>query len=124
LAANPPKISEPRRADFRSPDRAPDRASSHAPDRTGREEPEEEYEPAPGRRKLAGRITLIALIVLAVITGSLAGLTLVYSADLPQTAHPPPPISTTARAASSAPLLWSGAFWSITTIFPRCCARR
>jgi len=86
LAANPPKISEPRRADFRSPDRAPDRASSHAPDRTGREEPEEEYEPAPGRRKLAGRITLIALIVLAVITGSLAGLTLVYSADLPQIA--------------------------------------
>ena len=39
---------------------------------------------APKRRKLAGRFTLAALLVLAVITGSLAGLTLVYSVDLPQ----------------------------------------
>ena len=39
----------------------------------------------PGRqRKLAGKFTLIALLVLAVVTGSLAGLTLVYSVDLPQ----------------------------------------
>jgi penicillin-binding protein 1A len=39
----------------------------------------------PGqRRKLAGPITLAALLFLAVITGSLAGLTLVYSVDLPQ----------------------------------------
>ena len=36
------------------------------------------------RRKLAGRFTLSTLLVLAVITGSLAGLTLVYSVDLPQ----------------------------------------
>jgi penicillin-binding protein 1A len=36
------------------------------------------------RRKLAGRFTLAALLLLAVITGSLAGLTLVYSVDLPQ----------------------------------------
>lgn len=36
------------------------------------------------RRKLAGRFTLATLLVLAVITGSLAGLTLVYSVDLPQ----------------------------------------
>jgi len=36
------------------------------------------------QRKLAGRFTLAALLVLAVITGSLAGLTLVYSVDLPQ----------------------------------------
>jgi penicillin-binding protein 1A len=36
------------------------------------------------RRKLAGRFTLAALLTLAVITGSLAGLTLVYSVDLPQ----------------------------------------
>ncbi len=36
------------------------------------------------RRKLAGRSALVVLLVLAVITGSLAGLTLVYSADLPQ----------------------------------------
>jgi len=30
------------------------------------------------------KLTLAALLVLAMITGSLAGLTLVYSADLPQ----------------------------------------
>jgi len=46
--------------------------------------PEEEPAPLRQRRKLAGRLTLVALLVLAVITGSLAGLTLVYSADLPQ----------------------------------------
>ncbi|MGH9599534.1 MAG: penicillin-binding protein 1A [Terracidiphilus sp.] len=39
---------------------------------------------APSRRKLAGRSALIVLVVLAAVTGSLAGLTLVYSADLPQ----------------------------------------
>jgi len=36
------------------------------------------------RRKLAGRSALAVLLVLAVITDSLAGLTLVYSVDLPQ----------------------------------------
>jgi len=36
------------------------------------------------RRKLAGRFTFAVLLMLAVITGSLAGLTLVYSVDLPQ----------------------------------------
>ncbi len=36
------------------------------------------------RRKLAGRSALAALILLAIVTGSLAGLMLVYSADLPQ----------------------------------------
>ena len=40
--------------------------------------------PAPRRRKLAGRFTLVVLLALAVVTGSLAGLTLVYSSDLPQ----------------------------------------
>ena len=40
--------------------------------------------PAHNRRKLAGRVTLVMLLTLAVITGSLAGLTLVYSVDLPQ----------------------------------------
>ncbi len=39
---------------------------------------------APRRRKLAGRSVLVVLVVLAMITGSLAGLTLVYSVDLPQ----------------------------------------
>ena len=43
-----------------------------------------EQVPAHGRRKLAGKFALSALLVLAVITGSLAGLTLVYSVDLPQ----------------------------------------
>jgi penicillin-binding protein 1A len=36
------------------------------------------------RRKLAGHFALAALLILAVTTGSLAGLTLVYSVDLPQ----------------------------------------
>ena len=36
------------------------------------------------RRKLAGRFTFTVLFILAAITGSLAGLTLVYSVDLPQ----------------------------------------
>jgi penicillin-binding protein 1A len=40
--------------------------------------------PAPRRRKLAGKHVLVTLLALAVVTGSLAGLTLVYSADLPQ----------------------------------------
>ena len=40
--------------------------------------------PLHRRRKLAGQFTLVVLIVLAIITGSLAGLTLVYSVDLPQ----------------------------------------
>jgi len=43
--------------------------------------------PRPGtrpRRKLAGRVTLAVLFSLAAIAGSLAGLTLVYSVDLPQ----------------------------------------
>ena len=43
-------------------------------------------EPVPvfRRRKLAGKFALATLFVLAVVTGSLAGLTLVYSVDLPQ----------------------------------------
>jgi len=40
--------------------------------------------PEHRRRKLAGRSALAVLIVLAAVTGSLAGLTLVYSVDLPQ----------------------------------------
>ena len=40
--------------------------------------------PARKRRKLAGKLALSALLVLAVITGSLSGLMLVYSVDLPQ----------------------------------------
>jgi penicillin-binding protein 1A len=46
----------------------------------------QQVQPVPlhRRRKLAGQFTLAVLILLAVITGSLAGLTLVYSVDLPQ----------------------------------------
>jgi penicillin-binding protein 1A len=40
--------------------------------------------PAHRRRKLAGRSAIAALVILAAITGSLAGLTLVYSFNLPQ----------------------------------------
>ncbi|MGA2207179.1 MAG: PBP1A family penicillin-binding protein [Terracidiphilus sp.] len=40
--------------------------------------------PEHRRRKLAGRSAIAALILLAAVTGSLAGLTLVYSANLPQ----------------------------------------
>jgi penicillin-binding protein 1A len=39
---------------------------------------------AKRRRKLVGKMALLSLLTLAVITGSLAGLTLVYSFDLPQ----------------------------------------
>jgi len=40
--------------------------------------------PTHRRHKIAGRSAIAALVLLAAITGSLAGLTLVYSADLPQ----------------------------------------
>ncbi|MGA2752760.1 MAG: PBP1A family penicillin-binding protein [Terracidiphilus sp.] len=40
--------------------------------------------PARSRRKLAGRSAIVALVLLSAITGSLAGLTLVYSVNLPQ----------------------------------------
>jgi penicillin-binding protein 1A len=40
--------------------------------------------PSRPPRKLAGKRVLILLVVLSIITGSLAGLTLVYSANLPQ----------------------------------------
>jgi len=54
----------------------------HRPERPHRfEEPQV---PGRSRRKLAGRSVLAALLALAVISGSLAGLTLVYSVDLPQ----------------------------------------
>ena len=39
-----------------------------------------------GRRKVAGGVALLFLVVLAAATGALAGLTLVYSVDLPQIA--------------------------------------
>jgi penicillin-binding protein 1A len=65
LAAHPPAQLEPR------PLARPRRAQIE----TGQTQ---------NRRKLAGRFTLVVLLALAVTTGSLAGLTLVYSVDLPQ----------------------------------------
>ncbi len=63
-------------------------------------------EPVPvyKRRKVAGKFALVVLLSLSVITGSLAGLTLVFSVDLPRstissdTAPPPRPTSTIPRA--------------------------
>ena len=44
----------------------------------------QELQPPKRQRKLAGKRALAALLALAVVTGSLAGLMLIYSADLPQ----------------------------------------
>ena len=43
--------------------------------------------PSRRRRKLAGPFTFVVLLALAITTGSLAGLTLVYSSNLPQIAE-------------------------------------
>ena len=54
------------------------------PPRLGRTHRLEPAPPPRPRRKLAGRPALIALILLSMITGSLAGLMMVYSVNLPQ----------------------------------------
>jgi penicillin-binding protein 1A len=54
------------------------------PDPAGRRRDPRPPLPERGRRKIAGRSALVFLILLAAVTGSLAGLTLVYSVDLPQ----------------------------------------
>ena len=63
------------------PSRSPSGPKSAPPGRPRKPAPPV---PAHRRRKIAGRSALVILIVLAAVTGSLAGLTLVYSADLPQ----------------------------------------
>jgi penicillin-binding protein 1A len=68
LVPPPPQRLEPR---------TPARPSA----RSGRQQNPQARTP---RRKLAGRLTLAILVSLAVVTGSLAGFTLVYSVDLPQ----------------------------------------
>jgi penicillin-binding protein 1A len=55
------------------------RGGFRPPQRIHAEKPSERH-----RRKLAGRVTLGILFGLAAVAGSLAGLTLVYSVDLPQ----------------------------------------
>src|ERR1700760_937914 len=42
------------------------------------------FRPGAGRRKIAGSVAVVVLLVLAVAAGSLSGLMLVYSVDLPQ----------------------------------------
>ena len=61
-----------------SPTREPARRGFRPPRIAAQDEPERH------RRKLAGRVTFTVLFALAAIAGSLAGLTLVYSVDLPQ----------------------------------------
>lgn len=48
------------------------------------EEPEAGFRPTSGSRKIAGSLALAFLMLLAAAAGSLAGLTLVYTVDLPQ----------------------------------------
>jgi len=43
-----------------------------------------DFQPPPGHRKIAGSLALAFLVILAASAGCLAGLTLVYSVDLPQ----------------------------------------
>jgi penicillin-binding protein 1A len=94
-------------------------------------EPPASREPAPRqrRRKLAGKLALAALLTLAVITGSLAGLTLVYSVDLPQIhdLERYRPSTTTDLYDRKGRIIGSFALerreWSTTTTLRRCCAR-
>ncbi len=46
--------------------------------------PETNFRPPAGRRKVAGSVALAFLAIMAIAIGSLAGLMLVYSVDLPQ----------------------------------------
>jgi len=48
------------------------------------EQPAERRRPRSRKRKVTGRVAFAALLLLAVITGSLSGLMLVYSVNLPQ----------------------------------------
>ena len=73
VSANPPSKKRPRRRivlRIAAPARAPRSDSEPLPEQR--------------RRKLAGRSALVVLVLLAATAGSLAGLTLVYSVNLPQ----------------------------------------
>ncbi|HEY1648090.1 MAG TPA: PBP1A family penicillin-binding protein [Terracidiphilus sp.] len=75
MAATPLRPVEPRGPILRGP-------KSLDPDRSRR--PIALPARAHSQHKLASRSALVVLILLAAVTGSLAGLTLVYSSDLPQ----------------------------------------
>ncbi len=68
------------------PARIPETDPEQLPSRRGFRPPQRERRSLPerGKRKLAGKFTYGLLFGLAAIAGSLAGLTLVYSVDLPQ----------------------------------------
>ncbi|HEY1806172.1 MAG TPA: PBP1A family penicillin-binding protein [Terracidiphilus sp.] len=66
----------------RSKKRLKDGTGSPLPDRSRR--PSRPQLTAHPRRKLAGRSAIAALVLLSAVTGCLAGLTLVYSVNLPQ----------------------------------------
>ena len=76
MASTSPAPHPPARRGFQPPRLG--RSDSDGPN------PERPNSARRARRKLAGRLTLTLLFSLAAITGSLAGLTLVYSVDLPQ----------------------------------------
>ena len=91
MAATPKRPVETRDPILRGPrSLEPDRARRGAPQRAlDFDETPRVAAPRPlrvpaRRRKLAGRSTLVILLILAAITGSLAGLTLIYSVNLPQ----------------------------------------
>jgi len=69
-----------------SPPQSPVIPPGQSPSRSGFRPPRSRRDsaPEPNQRKLAGRFTFAVLFALAAIAGSLAGLTLVYSVDLPQ----------------------------------------
>jgi penicillin-binding protein 1A len=95
LATTPQRPVEPRRPLLRGPkslspksDPEPEPARELSRDAAPAAQRGRRRTPAPvpahKRRKLAGRSALVVLLALAAVTGSLAGLTLVYSVDLPQ----------------------------------------
>ena len=75
MAATPQRPAEPRGSVLRGP-------RSFAPNQGRRSV--NPVRPAPSQHKVARRFVVAVLLVLAAVTGSLAGLTLVYSSDLPQ----------------------------------------
>src|ERR1700691_5170535 len=63
----------------------PPEPEADGPERTlGRRRRDSGFDPGSGNRKIAGSFALAFLVLLAAAAGSLAGLTLVYSVDLPQ----------------------------------------
>src|ERR1700691_3619708 len=63
----------------------PPEPEADGPERTlGRRRRDSGFDPGSGNRKIAGSFALAFLVLLAAAAGCLAGLTLVYSVDLPQ----------------------------------------